>query len=151
MLGRRTPGATPRRGAASQALTWRDPSKHRILIRALVAGSPEDRVLQAWIRNGETLGIGAIGWTEFLCGPLEESHLELAARVITSEDPLPRIALWWPHNCSTNPDVDGDLSSIACSPPRLCKRVLLWQLPTRPTSADSKLPDLPSRLSTSKN
>lgn len=54
------------------------------LIRALVAGSPEDRTLRAWIRRGETLGMSAIGWAEFLCGPVNESHLELAARFISA-------------------------------------------------------------------
>ena len=58
------------------------------LIRALVAGSPEDRILQAWIRNGETLGISAIVWAEFLCGPLEESHLNLTARVVSVRVPF---------------------------------------------------------------
>ena len=54
------------------------------LIRALVAGSTEDRTLRAWIRNGEALGISAIGWAEFLCGPLEASHRALAARFISA-------------------------------------------------------------------
>ena len=58
------------------------------LIRALVTGSPEDRTLRAWIRDGETLGISAIGWAEFLCGPLEESHLDLAARVVSVRIPF---------------------------------------------------------------
>lgn len=30
------------------------------------------------------LGISAIGWAEFLCGPLDESHRELAARFISA-------------------------------------------------------------------
>ena len=58
------------------------------LIRALVGGSPEDRTLRTWIRDGEPLGISAIGWAEFLCGPLEESHLDLAARVVSVRVPF---------------------------------------------------------------
>ena len=58
------------------------------LIRALVGGSPEDRTLRTWIRDGEPLGISAIGWAEFLCGPLEESHLDLAARVVSVRLPF---------------------------------------------------------------
>ena len=39
------------------------------LIHALVAGSPEDRQLRHWIDGNEPLGMSAIAWTEFLCGP----------------------------------------------------------------------------------
>lgn len=52
------------------------------LIRALAAGSAEDRRLRQWIREGVTLGASAIAWTEFLCGPVEDQDLELAKKLL---------------------------------------------------------------------
>jgi predicted nucleic acid-binding protein len=54
------------------------------LIRALVGGSPEGARLRAWVRQQTPLGISAICWTEFLCGPLSEEQVELA-RLLVSE------------------------------------------------------------------
>jgi hypothetical protein len=39
------------------------------LIGALRRGSLEDRRLRRWLSDGEPVGISAIGWAEFLCGP----------------------------------------------------------------------------------
>lgn len=58
------------------------------LIRALVRGSAQDRHLRHWIREGESLGISAIGWAEFLCGPLETSAVALAARIVSERIPF---------------------------------------------------------------
>ena len=52
------------------------------LIRALVAGSAQDQELRSWISDGEVLGMSAVAWAEFLCGPLRSSALELAADLI---------------------------------------------------------------------
>ncbi len=49
------------------------------LIRALVRRSSEDRRLRKWLTEGTAVGVGAIGWAEFLCGPVEEMHVALAA------------------------------------------------------------------------
>ena len=57
------------------------------LIRAMDAGSPENRKLRAWIRKGETLSISAVARAEFLFGPLSGSEIESAAEIIDrSED-----------------------------------------------------------------
>jgi predicted nucleic acid-binding protein len=56
------------------------------LISALRRGSPEDRRLREWLTRGEPVGISAIGWTEFLCGPVEADDVGLAARVL--EEPV---------------------------------------------------------------
>ena len=40
------------------------------LIQALVAGFPAETKMQAWFAAGEDLGISAIAWSEFLCGPV---------------------------------------------------------------------------------
>ena len=52
------------------------------LIRALNVGTPEDRKLRAWIGAGETLSMSTVAWAEFLCGPLEESEITLAAQIV---------------------------------------------------------------------
>ncbi len=62
------------------------------LIRALVRGSAEDRRLRTWLTDTTPLGVSAIAWSEFLCGPLAPDAVELAAHVVgeavpfTSED-----------------------------------------------------------------
>jgi predicted nucleic acid-binding protein len=58
------------------------------LIRGLVHGSAEDRVLRKWLKDGEPLGMNTVAWTELLCGPLEESHLEHATRVVSERVPF---------------------------------------------------------------
>ena len=52
------------------------------LIRALARGSAEDRRLRAWLVDGTPLGISAVSWAEFLCGPVREEDVRLAARVV---------------------------------------------------------------------
>jgi len=52
------------------------------LVRALVAGSPEDARLRAWLSAGEALGMSAVAWTEFLCGPVGAADLELVDRIV---------------------------------------------------------------------
>jgi len=52
------------------------------LIRALVAGSPEDRQLRRWLGGERRVGISSIGWAEFLCGPIEGQLVDLAARIV---------------------------------------------------------------------
>ncbi len=58
------------------------------LIHGLVRGSGEDQLLREWLSAGETLAASAIAWAEFLCGPLEGSHLQLASRVVTHRLPF---------------------------------------------------------------
>lgn len=57
------------------------------LIRALGRGSREDRALRGWLGSGERLGISAVVWGEFLCGPVEPEAAALAAEVVG--DPVP--------------------------------------------------------------
>jgi predicted nucleic acid-binding protein len=51
------------------------------LIRALVAGSPEDGLLRRWLQDGTALAVSAVVWTEFLCGPLRTREIQLAEQV----------------------------------------------------------------------
>ena len=61
------------------------------LINALHRSSVEDRQLRRWLGQGEALGISVVSWTEFLCGPVGQEDLELAARVV--DEPVALLAL----------------------------------------------------------
>jgi predicted nucleic acid-binding protein len=58
------------------------------LIRALVRDSAEDRRLRGWLEGEEPIGVSAIAWAEFLCGPLTAGEQALAARVVGEPVPL---------------------------------------------------------------
>jgi len=58
------------------------------LIRALSANSSEDRNLREWIAGGVKLAISCIGWSEFLCGPLDAPQLALAVAIIGEPEPF---------------------------------------------------------------
>lgn len=57
------------------------------LIRALSSGTPEDRALRKWLKAGDSIGLSAIAWTEFQCGPVSVMAVEMARRLMG--DPLP--------------------------------------------------------------
>src|SRR5262245_620158 len=52
------------------------------LIHSLVSGSREDRLLRAWLRDAQPIGMSVVGWAEFLCGPIETTVIELAAHLV---------------------------------------------------------------------
>lgn len=52
------------------------------LIRGLVRGTTEDQCIRRWLRAGEELAMCTVAWTEFLCGPLDETQTRLARRLI---------------------------------------------------------------------
>lgn len=58
------------------------------LIRALLRDSPEDRAIRGWLRAGQALAISAIGWAEFLCGPVDARGVGLAARIVPDRLPF---------------------------------------------------------------
>jgi predicted nucleic acid-binding protein len=58
------------------------------LIRALAAGTPEDRTLRSWLREETALGMSSIGWAELLCGPIGVTEITLASRIITDPEPF---------------------------------------------------------------
>ena len=60
------------------------------LIRAILRGSTEDRRLRALLRDGEQLSMSAICWAEFCCGPVDESTLDVAVRLVG--EPVPFLA-----------------------------------------------------------
>jgi predicted nucleic acid-binding protein len=57
------------------------------LIHALVPGSAEDRRLRGWVRDEQTIGISALAWAEFVCGPVTPPVIDIAARLLG--EPLP--------------------------------------------------------------
>jgi predicted nucleic acid-binding protein len=60
------------------------------LIRALVPDSREDRRLREWLMTDEPLGMSCIGWAEFLCGPVEPRHVQLAREIVRDPEPFGR-------------------------------------------------------------
>lgn len=58
------------------------------LIRALHPGSPQDTRLRAWLRDREPLGMSALAWAEFLCGPVPARHVRMAETVVPTRVPL---------------------------------------------------------------
>jgi predicted nucleic acid-binding protein len=58
------------------------------LIVALVPGTPQDVRVSRWLTSGESLAMSAVGWAEFLCGPISDRLLELANRIVTERVPL---------------------------------------------------------------
>ena len=58
------------------------------LIRGLVRNSPEDIKLRTWLRERSQGGMSSIAWAEFLCGPVETSNINLAARIIQDRVPF---------------------------------------------------------------
>ena len=58
------------------------------LIRALVQGTAEDRILRSWLKADTPLAMSAVGWAELLCGPLEEVHLALVRRIVSHIAPF---------------------------------------------------------------
>ena len=60
------------------------------LIDALVPGSAQEEQMVGWLGAGETLGISAIAWGEFLCGPLSPSAEALARRLLPDSAALER-------------------------------------------------------------
>ena len=58
------------------------------LIRALVAGTPEDRRLRKWLDDRLTVAVSAIVWTEFLCGPLDPFDAQAAAAILGEAVPV---------------------------------------------------------------
>ncbi len=60
------------------------------LIDALVPDSGKETQLVDWLSAGEKLGISAVAWGEFLCGPLSATAEELARKLLPDADSLER-------------------------------------------------------------
>ena len=60
------------------------------LIDALVPGSAQEAQLVGWLGAGELLGISALAWGEFLCGPLSPAAEALSRRFFPDAEALER-------------------------------------------------------------
>ncbi len=58
------------------------------LIHALQPGTNEDAALRAWLSAEESVGISAMTWAEFLCGPLSAGDREFAEALFPVVEPL---------------------------------------------------------------
>lgn len=52
------------------------------LIRALVPESSEAAMLEGWIADGQSIGISALAWAEFRCGPVSKGVIVLAEQLL---------------------------------------------------------------------
>jgi len=57
------------------------------LIKSLAIGTSEEAQLTGWLRAGEELGISAIAWGEFLCGPLNQNEESIARKLLPAPEP----------------------------------------------------------------
>ena len=69
------------------------------LIRALVAVSEQDVALRRLLRAGDDIGISAIAWTEFQCGPVSAAAVDVARHLLG--DPIAYTA----ETCMSQPVV----------------------------------------------
>ena len=58
------------------------------LIRGLVRGTPQDKMLRDCLGSGEKLGMSTVAWAELLCGPIDTRHLELATAIVSERVPF---------------------------------------------------------------
>jgi predicted nucleic acid-binding protein len=58
------------------------------LIRSLVPGTPQAGQLQTWTAAGEAVGMSAMAWAEFLCGPLSRSQSSAALATLVPIEPV---------------------------------------------------------------
>jgi len=58
------------------------------LIHALARGSAQDREMRGWLATGEALRMSSVSWAEFLCGPVDDTHIELARRIVPEISPF---------------------------------------------------------------
>lgn len=61
------------------------------LIDALVPGSAQEAQVVGWLTAGESLGISAIAWGEFLCGPLSPAAETFARQLLPDAVSLERV------------------------------------------------------------
>lgn len=52
----------------------------------MVSGSAEDGRLRSWLSAAEPVNVSVIVWAEFLCGPLDSTHADLATALFPAPD-----------------------------------------------------------------
>jgi predicted nucleic acid-binding protein len=56
------------------------------LIQATVAGSPAHAGFRQWSAAGESFGVSAVAWAEYLCGPLDPQGEAIARQIFPSPE-----------------------------------------------------------------
>ena len=58
------------------------------LIAVTVPGSAADKQLRAWANTGESFGVSAVAWAEYLCGPLDATAKSIARQMFPQPEPF---------------------------------------------------------------
>ncbi|MBM3861806.1 MAG: type II toxin-antitoxin system VapC family toxin [Verrucomicrobia bacterium] len=58
------------------------------LIAVTVPGSAAYERLRAWANTGENVGVSAIAWAEYLCGPLDATADAIARQMFPQPEPF---------------------------------------------------------------
>jgi predicted nucleic acid-binding protein len=58
------------------------------LIAVTVPGSAADAQLRAWANAGESFGVSAVAWAEYLCGPLDAAAEAIARQMFPQPEPF---------------------------------------------------------------
>jgi predicted nucleic acid-binding protein len=58
------------------------------LVHALQSGTDEDTKLRGWLEEEESVGLSAMTWAEFFCGPLNPGDRELAEALFPEIEPM---------------------------------------------------------------
>ena len=54
------------------------------LIHGLITGTDEAARISLWLETKEPIGMPAIAWYEFLCGPVSAEDIQLARAILTA-------------------------------------------------------------------
>ncbi len=54
------------------------------LIRGLITATEEAHQITHWLQRQDPIGIPAIAWYEFQCGPVRKEEIELAKNILTA-------------------------------------------------------------------
>jgi len=55
------------------------------LIRGLISATEEADSITRWLEHAEPIGMAAIAWFEFLCGPVSSEEIQLAKAILTAD------------------------------------------------------------------
>jgi predicted nucleic acid-binding protein len=58
------------------------------LVAAIQIGSAEEAKINQWLASKEILGISAVAWAEFRCGPLSQRDEQISKHLFPAIEPL---------------------------------------------------------------
>jgi len=59
-----------------------------VLIQSLVTGTTTSATFHLWLSAGEDIEISSVAWSEFLCGPMSTTDLDLARQLFPKVEPF---------------------------------------------------------------